>query len=281
MPSPTKNPPGAWTDGCVRSDSVFYTLDTRKWNRNKPRLLGAPASEKSTYGISSPEARNPFEQTVQSKPRRTSFSETVWSIEGKSVEDKGCQTPEHGTSFRDPVYVSDNSIQSAKRSLEADSTERSSKRLKKQNQNKMVAVNLKNIREGCNSWRPKPGDQGVFIPVGAEERIHSPLYEESNEDKEKDTDKDKDKDRNNGSNVDKDKDDDEVNAEDGVNKENASDDENEDDIDGDENNDKEELNGSINERRYSLRSLSLTNFPNAQKLCESSTSGSSQVGLIS
>lgn len=261
MPSPKKRT-GNFQDGCLRPNSVFYTFDKTKRNLGNPNSKISPEVP-IQRDISSPgrkdvgEEQNRFSEEVstQSTPLRTSLSDTVWSIERPSVEDKGCQTPEpanHGPKrslFTNPSTsnsISPSSISSPekrkgtlKRSREEeDSSENISKPHKK--------IKLKHPSNKGSAEKQKNG----AITKTKDDDDEHPNNKGSAERQETAEDT-MDNEEQSGNEVTTEEQDNDVNTK-----------------------DKDDLEEIINERRSSRSSLSLTNFQNGQKLVESSTSGS-------
>ncbi|XP_023325391.1 uncharacterized protein LOC111699066 isoform X2 [Eurytemora carolleeae] len=262
MPSPKKRT-GNFQDGCLRPNSVFYTFDKTKRNLGNTNSKISPEVP-IQRDISSPgrkdvgEEQNRFSEEVstQSTPLRTSLSDTVWSIERPSVEDKGCQTPEpanHGPKrslFTNPSTsnsISPSSISSPekrkgtfKRSREEeDSSENISKPHKK--------IKLKHPSNKGSAEKQK---NGAITKTKDDDDDEHPNNKGSAERQETAEDT-MDNEEQSGNEVTAEEQDNDVNTK-----------------------DKEDLEEIINERRSSRSSLSLTNFQNGQKLVESSTSGS-------
>ena len=262
MPSPKKRT-GNFLDGCVSPNSVFYTFDKAKRNLGNPSSKISPEvpfqrniSSPGRKDVGEKQNRSSEEVSTQSTPLRTSLSDTVWSIERPRVEDKGCQTPEPANQgpkrslFTKPSTsnsISPSSISSPekrretlKRSREEeDSSENVSER-HKEIKLMRLEVGLANVLKNSMDWVPS------LIQV----RQTQVLDKASAEEQENDEDT-MDNDEHSGNKITAEEQDNDVNTK-----------------------DKDDDEESINERRSSRSSLSLTNFQNGQKLVESSTSGS-------
>ena len=247
MPSPKKRT-GNFLDGCVSPNSVFYTFDKAKRNLGNPSSKISPEvpfqrniSSPGRKDVGEKQNRSSEEVSTQSTPLRTSLSDTVWSIERPRVEDKGCQTPEPANQGPKRSLFTKPSTSNSISPSSISSPEKRRETLKRSREEEDSSENVSERHKEIKLMRLEVGLANVlknsmdWVPSLIQVR-QTQVLDKENHSGHKITAEEQDNDLNT-----KDKDDDEE---------------------------------SINERRSSRSSLSLTNFQNGQKLVESSTSGS-------